>query len=62
MAEKLTIRLIRVLEESENVGKAEQGCGEGTWSWDVSAEVVCEVRLEGIGTRQLKTESGRGLL
>lgn len=61
MAEKLTIRLIRVLEESESIRKAEQGCGEGTWFWDVSVE-VCEVRLEGIGTRQLKTESGRRLL
>lgn len=62
MAAKLTTSLVGTEEESGGIRKAEQSCREGHVVLGcVSVEVVCEVRLEGLGTRQLKIESGRGV-
>lgn len=51
---------LRELKESKGIRKAQQGCSEDHMVLECDfVEVILEVRLEGIGTRQLKMEPGR---
>lgn len=61
LAEKLTDQTDGMLKESKAIRKAEQGHSDGHTVLCVPVEVVFEMRLEGIETRQLKKDLRKGV-